>query len=153
MDSPMNNRQEITPKPHKKWRFIGLWIFLVLIPGLLPCQAEDFPVVNEKFHTFALEWVTKIQSSYRYSQENPKIETDGDQFIASYYYLDETSVKTDVKGAKNSNQIYTGVLSYNEYLFQSRANTRSQALASKFEPVSMKQMMELFLYQDGSWVR
>jgi len=58
-----------------------------------------------------------------------------------------------VKKSDGSSGIYTGVLQYNEYLFQSAGSTRQLAETGKFEPGPMRQMIEIFLYEKGSWVR
>lgn len=137
----------------KPWIFLVILILLTSGPSLGSCLANDLHLADTQFKTFGKSWVQKIQSAYLYSREHPKIEPDGTIYVASYYYIDPASVRTDVQQAPGSDQIYTGVLHYNEYLFQSRGNTREQALAGQYAPFSMKQMMEIFLYQDGSWVR
>jgi len=118
-----------------------------------PCQAEDLDTVSLKFQEFVQEWVLKLQTSYLYTHDKPELIQTSNQYTARYYHLDETSIKTEVKKADNSNQIYTGVLQYNEYLFQSAGQTRQLAETGKFAVKSMKQMTEIFLYEKGSWVR
>ena len=128
---------------------MALWIGVVSSP----CQAEDLDTVSLKFKEFAEEWVGKLQASYLYTHDNPELVQTGNQYTVRYYHLDQTSIKTEVKKADHSNQIYTGVLQYNEYLFQSTGQTRQSAETGKFSVKSMKQMSEIFLYEKGSWVR
>lgn len=118
-----------------------------------PCQADDPDTVNLKFQEFVQEWVAKLQSSYLYTRDKPELVEAKNQYIARYYHLDETSIKTEVKKSDNSNQVYTGVLQYNEFLFQSTGTTRQLAETGKFKAGSMRQMTEIFLYEKGSWVR
>ena len=130
-------------------------IVMILMAGVFscPCQADDFGAVNTKFQSFSRAWVIKLQASYLHSKETPSLVKQENQYVASYYYLDENSIKTDIKQARGSNTTYTGLLQYNEYLLQSIAQTQSLAKAGPFVPKSLKQMTEIFLYENGSWIR
>lgn len=118
-----------------------------------PCQADDFDTVSSSFKKFSRDWVTRLQSSYLYTQDSPGIVKKNGQYVASFDHLDENSVKTSVKKADGPGRIYTGLLQYNEYLFQSTGKTRDLAGAGRFTAKSMKQMTEIFLYKDGAWMR
>jgi hypothetical protein len=143
---------------------MGLWMksnylciaaLAIILAGLffnLPCYAESQTAVEKKFNTFAGNWIFRIETAYLYTRKNPKIEFSNGQYRASFHQVAPDTIQTDVKPAAGSSSIFTGVLQYNEYLFQSKGATRDQALAGPFEPISLKKMTEIFLYDNGSWM-
>lgn len=137
----------------RKFQITAILIILMAVIFLPPCLADDFDIVNTKFQRFSQEWVIKLQTSYLYTRNSPNIVKKGNQYLAAYYYLDESSIKTNVKQAKESSNIYTGLLQYNEYLLQSTGQTKHLAKSGQFSAKSLKQMTEIFLYKDGSWIR
>ncbi len=58
-----------------------------------------------------------------------------------------------MKPADSEDDMYTGVLQYREYLFESIGRTRDLAKTGKYTVRSVRQMTEIFLYDKGSWVR
>ncbi len=133
----------------------GLLIGLILMTlQVLPCNAQESKLkVKEAFAPFALAWVNQIQNAYLYNRRSPKLEKISGGALASYYYLDRSTIKWDVKPADNLPGVFTGVLYYNEHLVQSRGQSEPQALSGQFSTVSIKQMMEIFLYENGAWVK
>ncbi len=130
---------------------IGL---LLLLLQAAPCNAQESELgVKEAFQSFAMVWVDQLQNAYLYTSQSPKLEKKSGGVLASYHYLDRNSIKWDVKPAKNLPGVYTGVLYYNEHLVQSRGHSKPQALSGQFSTVSIKQMMEIFLYENGAWVK
>lgn len=129
-------------------------VFMVLA-GLffaLPCRADTLQAVEQKFDVFARNWVFRIETAYLHTRENPKMAFADGRYQASYFYLAPDSIQTHVKPAAGSTSIFTGVLQYHEYLFQSEGTTREQALAGPFAAASLKKMTEIFLYENGSWM-
>ncbi|MCG8635896.1 MAG: hypothetical protein MI863_18830 [Desulfobacterales bacterium] len=126
----------------------------LLIQSPLPCIARESELrVKEAFASFALRWVAQVQDAYLYNRQSPRFEKTAGGVLASYHHLDRNSIKWDVKPADNLPGVYTGVLYYNEHLVQSRGQSESLAMAGPYSTVSIRQMVEIFLYENGTWVR
>ncbi len=54
-----------------------------------------------------------------------------------------------MKPADSEDDMYTGVLQYREYLFESIGRTRDLAKTGKYTVRSVRQMTEIFLYDKG----
>jgi hypothetical protein len=133
--------------------FLMAWIILSAGVLIHPCQADDLERVDQQFQQFVQGWVKKLQTAYLYTRETPEvIEKDG-RHVARYFQLDPGSMKTDVKRASGEADVYTGVLQYNEILFQSTGQTRRLAEKGQYSAKCVRQMVEIFLYDKGTWVR
>jgi len=152
MDSWMNSNQTRKRNVHRIMvKILCTFLAVTLFPLL--CHAEPQTAVEKKFETFALNWIFRIETAYLHTRKTPKIEFINGRYQASFHQIVPDSIQTDVKPASGSSTIFTGVLQYHEYLFQSTGDTQSRALAGPFEPVSLKKMTEIFLYENGSWIR
>jgi hypothetical protein len=136
-------------------KFSIIIVLVLCLTGLspFPCQAEDKQTVSIEFQRFVQKWVDTLQKSYKYTQDAPELIVKGNQHIARYFHLDASSIKTEVKKAENTKDMYTGVLQYREYLFQSIGKTRDLAASGDYTVRSVRQMTEIFLYDNGTWVR
>lgn len=114
---------------------------------------ESFTTAEQRFSEFAMSWINRIQSEYLYSHQSPKIEVTATGYVASYHYLDKSSVEWEVKPAGGQGNLYTSVLYYREHLAQSRATTQEKAREGPFSIVKTKEIMEIFLYENGAWMR
>jgi hypothetical protein len=132
------------------------WMALIiLLAGVLthPCQADDLNRVEQQFEQFVQGWVKKLQTAYLYTRETPEVIKKDGRYVARYFYLDPGSMKTDVKQVSGESNVYTGVLEYKEFLFQATGQTRHLAETGAYAPKCVRQMIEIFLYEKGSWVR
>ncbi|WP_156887697.1 hypothetical protein [Desulfotignum balticum] len=129
--------------------------WIILLAGVLtfPCQADDLSRVDQQFDQFVQNWVKKLQTAYLYTRETPEVIEKEGQYVARYFYLDPGSMKTDVKPVSGESNVYTGVLEYKEILFQSTGQTPHLAETGAYAPKCVRQMIEIFLYDKGSWVR
>jgi hypothetical protein len=139
----------------KNFKHCIIFVLAVCLAGIcsFPCQAEDQETVSLKFKHFAGKWIGTLQDAYLHTKDAPKLVITEDQYAARYYYLDESSIKTSVKKAGGTGNMYTGMLQYKEYLLESTGKTRDLAESGKFTVRSVKQMTEIFLYDNGSWER
>ena len=119
-----------------------------------PCHAQDEQTrVTAAFQAFTTDWVRQVSAAYLHHRNTPKVEHRSGIYLASYHILDTNSMRWDVKPAAGQPGVYTGVLFYNEHLVQSRGETRETAVSGEYTTVSVRQMMEIFLYENGRWVR
>jgi hypothetical protein len=131
-----------------------LIICLVLAAVPHPLRSNEYGQDPEQsFSTFAAEWIDQIRTAYLYSRKAPKIEETATGFVASYHYLDTASVQWEIKPAEGQDGVFTSVLYYEEHLAQSRAATEANARKGPFAIVATKEMMEIFLYENGAWMR
>jgi hypothetical protein len=129
--------------------------WIILSAGVLthPCQADDLSRVDQQFGQFVQNWVKQLQTAYLYTRETPEVINKDGRYVARYFYLDPGSMKTDVKQVSGESNVYTGVLEYREILYQSTGQTRHLAETGAFAQKCVRQMIEIFLYDKGSWVR
>jgi hypothetical protein len=118
-----------------------------------PCQADDLEKVDQQFQQFVQEWVEKLQTAYLYNRETPELLEKEGAYVARYFQLDPDSIKIDVKRASGETGVYTGVLQYNEILFQSTGPTRRLAEKGQYTVKCVRKMIEIFLYDNGTWIR
>jgi hypothetical protein len=133
--------------------FLVIWIILSAGVLIHPCQADDLNRVDQQFQQFVQGWVKKLQTAYLYTHESPEVVEKDGRYVARYYHLDPGSMKTDVKRASGETNVFTGVLQYNEILFQSTGQTRDLAQTGPYSVKCVRQMVEIFLYDKGTWVR
>jgi hypothetical protein len=133
--------------------FLMAWIILSAGVLIHPCQADDLEKVDQQFQQFVQDWVEKLQTAYLYTRETPEVIEEDGRYVARYYQLDPGNLKTDVKRASGETDVYTGVLRYNEILFQSTGQTRPLAERGQYSVKYVRQMVEIFLYDKGTWVR
>lgn len=123
----------------------------ILLAAAPICRAAQADAVDQAFLSFSNTWLATLQASYLYPREKPQILEEGHEVVARFFYLDPGSVRTKVKADPRNAGVYTGVLRYRECLYESRGSTRQKALDGFFTLVSQKDMIEIFLYQDGRW--
>ena len=132
----------------------ALLLFGLLAGWATPGIARDGQETAEaRFEVFARAWTQQIRSAYLYTRQSPRMEKTASGYVASYYDLDPVSVRLDVKPAEGLPGVYTGVLYYNEHLVRSLGATRDKAAGGRFSTASIRQMMEIFLYENGEWVK
>jgi hypothetical protein len=132
------------------------WMALIILSaGMLthPCQADDLSRVDQQFGQFVQDWMKNLQTAYLYTQETPEVIQKEGQYVARYFYIDPGSMKTNVKQVSGELNVYTGVLEYREILYQSTGQTRHLAETGAYAPKCVRQMIEIFLYDKGTWVR
>ncbi|MEH0019264.1 MAG: hypothetical protein V6Z89_06405 [Desulfobacter sp.] len=132
----------------------ALFLFVFLAGGATPGIARDGQgTAEDRFEVFARSWTQQIRGAYLYTRQSPRMEKTASGYVASYYDLDPASVRLDVKPAEGLPGVYTGVLYYDEHLVRSSGITRDKAAGGRFSTVSIRQMMEIFLYENGEWVK
>ena len=133
-----------------KFKAILYIVAFMMFTGPAVLRAAEIDVVKSEFHFFIQKRMVTIQSSYLYSKERPELIKKGGRVIAQYPHPDRTSLDMHVSPTDQPG-VYTGVLSYIEYLMQAVGSDSAGARSGEFRPVSGTRMTELFLYKDGQW--
>lgn len=115
------------------------------------CRSAQTETVEQAFLAFSKTWLATLQASYLYTREKPQILEGNQEIVVRFFYLNPGSIRTDVKAAPGNTGVYTGILRYRECLYESRGSTRQEALDGFFTLVSQKEIIEIFLYQNGCW--
>ena len=113
---------------------------------------KDLASKNADFQGFAKAKVEQLNRNHRYSRTRMEITKQPDgTYRARYHQIDDSSLGVIVRRSQSKSIPFVGILSYQEQVFESIANSPDQFEHSSFAVVEVIPNRHIFSYQKGHW--
>lgn len=117
-----------------------------------PCKRKDSVNAQYQFGRFARTWVHRLSENFEGKKENPVILKRDGQYVAQFITIDDGSLSTRVDKTSSSDAPYIGIMTYDEYLYESNGENPQIAQRGSFRIVKKTRITEIFLFRKGHWV-
>ena len=103
--------------------------------------------VVSQLNDFGARRISLINSSIRPSKSSREVTKQGKEYVARYYYVAPTSLRTEATTADSSSPfIYVGKVRYQECLYECRASSKEEAMRGEGQIIQSRNMLELIRY-------
>ncbi len=103
--------------------------------------------VVSQLNDFGARRISLINSSIRPSKSSREVTKQGKEYVARYYYVAPTSLRTEATAADSSSPfIYVGKVRYQECLYECRASSKEEAMRGEGQIIQSRNMLELIRY-------
>ena len=103
--------------------------------------------VVSQLNDFGSRRITLINSSIRPSKSSREVSKQGNEYVARYYYVSPSSLRTEATPADSSSPfIYVGKVRYQECLYECRAPSKEEAMRGEGQIIQSRNMLELIRY-------
>lgn len=104
------------------------------------------------FEIFAKSKVQQLNRNHRFSRPRMEVTKRSDgKYRARYHLIDDSSMSVKVRRSQSGSIPYVGILSYQEQVFESIANSVEQLNQGSFAVVQVVPNRHIFSYSKGVW--
>lgn len=103
--------------------------------------------IKQQLNDYGAKRIVMLNAGLRPNKSNKEVNKRGNEYVARYYYVSSSSLRTEATPADSSAPfLYVGKVRYQECLYECRANTREEAMNGEGVVVQQRNMLELIRY-------